>query len=60
MSTPILMRPTISALTLCNGERALRVTAANRSVLITERHIAGFLDDLDQFIDGEDDHIVQR
>lgn len=51
-TTPNLVRPALSVLTLRNGTRALRVNAADQSILITERHIAGFLDDLDDALDG--------
>ena len=48
MSTPILMRPTISALTLRNGERAVTISAGGHRIIVRPQHLAGLLDDLSE------------
>ena len=48
MSTPILMRPTISALTLRNGERAVAVSAGPHRILVRAAHLDAFLTDLEE------------
>ena len=46
MSTPILMRPTISALTLRNGERAITISAGGHRIIVRPQHLSTLLDDL--------------
>ena len=48
MSTPILMRPTISALTLRNGERAVTISAGGHRVIVRPQHLSTLLDDLSE------------
>ena len=51
MSTPILMRPTISALTLRNGERAITISAAGKRIIVRRTHADALLDDLEDALD---------
>ena len=51
MSTPILMRPTISALTLRNGEAVLTITGGPHRVLVRRQHIDALLDDIEDALD---------
>ena len=51
MSTPILMRPTISALTLRNGERAITITGGPHRVIVRRQHIDALLDDIEDALD---------
>ena len=53
MSTPILMRPTISALTLRNGERAITISAGPHRVIVRPRHLSTLLDDLSEYEEDE-------
>ena len=53
MSTPILMRPTISALTLRNGERAVTISAGGHRVIVRPRHLSTLLDDLSEYEEDE-------
>ena len=48
MSTPILMRPTISALTLRNGERAITISAAGKRIIVRAAHLDTFIADLEE------------
>ena len=51
MSTPILMRPTISALTLRNGERAITISAGGHRVIVRRTHADALLDDIEDALD---------
>ena len=53
MSTPILMRPTISALTLRNGERAVTISAGGHRVIVRHAHLSTLLDDLSEYEEDE-------
>ena len=53
MSTPILMRPTISALTLRNGERAITITGGPHRVIVRHAHLSALLDDLSEHEEDE-------
>ena len=53
MSTPILMRPTISALTLRNGERAVTISAGGHRVIVRPRHLSTLLDYLSEYEEDE-------
>ena len=53
MSTPILMRPTISALTLRNGEQAIAISAGGQRVLVRPQHLSTLLDDLSEYEEDE-------
>lgn len=48
MSTPILMRPTISALTLRNGEQAVAISAGGHRIIVRHAHLSALLDDLSE------------
>ena len=52
MSTPILMRPTISALTLRNGERAVAISAGGHRVIVRHAHLDAFIADLEEIEEG--------
>ena len=51
-STPILMRPTISALTLRSGEQAVAVSAAGKRIIVRAAHLDAFLTDLEEIEEG--------
>ena len=51
MTTPILMRPTISDLTLRNGEHVLTITGGPHRVLVRRQHADALLDDLEDALD---------
>lgn len=55
MSTPILMRPTISALTLRNGEQAIAISAGGQRVIVRRTHADALLDDIEDAIDQMED-----
>ena len=48
MSTPILMRPTISALTLRSGEQAVTISAGGHRVIVRAAHLDAFIADLEE------------
>ena len=54
MSTPILMRPTISALTLRNGERAITISAGPHRVIVRPQHLGTLIEDLIELEDEEE------
>ena len=51
MSTPILMRPTISALTLRNGERAITISAGGHRIIVRHTHAEALIDDIEDALD---------
>ena len=51
MTTPILMRPTISALTLRNGEQAIAISAGGQRVLVRHAHAETLIDDIEDALD---------
>ena len=48
MSTPILMRPTISALTLRSGEQGVAISAGGQRVIVRAAHLDTFIADLEE------------
>ena len=55
MSTPILMRPTISALTLRNGERAITITGGPHRVIVRHAHADALIDDIEDALEQMED-----